>query len=395
MLRELFKKPFVLLFLTLVGVNAFGTVKNSELDWHGHSVMDLGRWKHSIAERINPRFFDELSILPNMQSDHFLSYRAAKLYFHEVDFDQLLPLTQVDGYFFTFDYDKSVLQGVNFYQSAFKFDHLRLIDKDLFTRRYIAPGISYRINENTEYNLSILFAQQNYSDMSFLASEVRDYNQLDLYTVNYGETSSGLGARLGLSQQLFNRLSFSIDYQSKIDMEGFGRLVGVQADPADFDIPESLSFSLALQLGADNTLLFKAKRSYYSDINAFVSRSFPNIFLTFLNDLESPVFQWDDHTAYSVALEHRFNSSTLINLEYSGRQQPGATDANLTTILNAISAAYRMKVGLKASFLGGELDLYASYAPKPLTFGRTDFGHVDGVLSGKHTEAVMAWIFQF
>lgn len=395
MLGNYSKKAFLLLSLALGSTGVFAAAEETRSAWTNHSTMDLGRWRHSIAERINPKFFGELDMLPDAQNKHFLSYRAARLYFDDIDFKQLLPLTQFEGYFFTFDYDKSVLRGVNFHQSLFKFDNLRLLDKDFFTRSYVAPGISYRVNERSEYSLSVLFAQQNYSDMNFLASEVRDYDQLDLYSVNYGETSSGLGIRLGASQRLFDWLNFSMNYQSKIDMDGFSRLLGVQADPADFDIPESLDFSVALQLGGRNTLLLNAKRSYYSDINAFVSRSFPNIFLTFLNDLESPHFQWDDHTVYSVALEHQFRGGTVINLEYSGRQQPSATDADLTTILNAISADYSIKMGLKAPLFGGELDLYASYAPKPLTFGRTDFGHVDGVLSGKHTEAVMAWIFHF
>lgn len=362
--------------------------------WSDQTHMNLGHWRHSIAERINPNFYSELkpSHFETVAAD--LSYQGAKLYFNTDRFQQLNKLIDGKSYFFTFDYDERILQPVNFYDSTFKVDQM-LVSKDSFSRSYIAPGIAYRVNDSTEYNLAIVFAQQNYNDINFLASEIAGADQLDLYAVSYNETSNGLGLNLGMNQKVFDWLSVETQYQSKIDMDGFSRLVGVQADPADFDVPEHLSMSVGLQLSERNALRLNAKHSIYQDINAFVSRSFPDIFLTFLNDMESPEFRWDNQTMYSVALEHQFKNGAVVNFEYSGRQQPPATDKNLTTILNAISAEYSVRVGLTTPMFGGQLDLYGSYAPKPLNFGRTDFGQVDDVLKGKHTEAVVSWLYTF
>lgn len=369
-------------------------VSQQNAAWSGQTHMDLGHWKHSIAERINPNFYTELNALQLEPVAASLSYQGAKLYFNADRFQQLSQLTEGKNYFFTFDYDEKILQPVNFYDATFQVDQL-LISKDSFSRSYIAPGIAYRVNDDTEYNLAVVFAQQNYNDINFLASEINGADQLDLYAVSYNETSNGLGLNLGMKQQVFDWLSIETHYQSKIDMDGFSRLVGVQADPADFDIPEHLSMSLGLQLSERNALRLDAKHSIYKDINAFVSQSYPDIFLTFLNDLESPDFQWDNQTMYSVALEHQFNNGAMINVAYSGRQQPPATDQNLTTILKAISAEYSVRVGFSAPLLGGQLDMYGSYAPKPLNFGRTDFGQVDDVLKGEHKEAVVSWLYTF
>ncbi len=363
-------------------------------EWAGESRMDLGHWRHSIAERINPNFFESLAINPLSQAAEGLSFEGAKLYFNADRFAHFEQLTEGKSYFFTFDYDSAVLQPVNFYDSTFSFDQ-KLVSSDSFSRTFFAPGIAYRVNDQTEYNFSVVFAQQNYNDINFLASEINGSDQYDLYAVSYTETSNGLGLNFGIKQQLFDWLSFETQYQSKINMDGFSRLVGVQADPADFDIPEHIAMSVGVQLTQRNALRVNAKHSYYNDINAFVSPSFPSIFLTFLNDLESPEFAWDNQTVYSVALEHQFNNGAVVNLEYSGRQQPPATDEDLTTILNAISADYSVRVGLSAPMFGGQIDVYASYAPKPLNFGRTDFGNVDDVLDGKHTEAVVSWLYQF
>ncbi len=357
--------------------------------------MDLGHWRNNIADRIYPNFYANLQLSPMDQYAGALSLQGAKMYFNVERLNELSQLTDGKSYFFTFNYDQSFLQPVNFYDSAFKFDQVLLRDKESFSRSIFAPGIAYRVNDNSELSLAVVFAQQNYSDINFLANEINGFNQLDLYSANYSETSNGLGLNLGVSQKIFNRITVDAEYQSKIDMDGFSRLLGVQADPADFDIPEQIKLSVGFDLSGRNALTLKATHNYYSDINAFVSRSFPNIFLSFLNDFESPEFNWADQTVYAVNLAHKFNSGAVINLEYSGRQQAPATDADLTTILEAISAPYSVRLGLNTPFFGGELDLYASYAPKPLNFGRTDFGRVSSELKGEHAEAVLSWLYTF
>ena len=358
-------------------------------------TMELGHWRNNIAKRIYPNFYADLQLSAADQFADALSFQGAKLYFNADRFNEISELTDGKSYFFTFDYDQKRLQPISFQDSFFKFDQLLLRDNDTFSRSIFAPGIAYRVNDDSELSLAVVFAQQNYSDINFLASEINGSDQLDLYAVSYTETSNGLGLNLGMSQKFFGRFTVDTQYQSKIDMDGFSRLLGVQADPADFDIPEQINVALSFDISSKDSITFKATHNYYSDINAFVSRSYPSIFLTFLNDLESPDFQWDDQTVYAVKLAHQFDNGAMINIEYSGRQQPPATDADLTTILEAISAPYSVRVGLNTALLGGELDLYASYAPKPLNFGRTDFGNVSNELKGKHAEAVLSWLYTF
>ncbi|TDR22786.1 hypothetical protein C8D91_1279 [Marinicella litoralis] len=357
--------------------------------------MDLGHWRNDIANRIFPNFYSNLQLNQIDQFADALSFQGAKMYFNADRFHQLKNLTDGKSYFFTFDYDQSFLKTVSFRENHFQYDPFLLTDKDSFRRSIFAPGFAYRVNDNSELSLAVVFAQQNYSDINFLASEINGFDQLDLYSVSYTETSNGLGLNLGISQRVFSRFVIDTKYQSKIDMDGFSRLLGVQADPADFDIPEKIDMAVGFGISDNDTVTLRATHSFYSDINAFVSRSYPDIFLTFLNDFESPDFLWDDHTVFSFSYEHAFKGGAKLNLEYAGRQQPPATDRDLTTILNAISAPYSVRVGLSTPLFGGELDLYASFAPKPLNFGRTDFGSVSSELKGKHTEAVLSWLFIF
>ena len=357
--------------------------------------MDLGHWRNDIAERIYPNFYSNLQLSPVTQIADSLSFQGAKLYFSADRFGQIKQLTEGKAYFFTFDYDQSFLQTVSFQENQFSYDQFLLNKQDSFNRSVFAPGVAYRVNDNSELSFAVLFAQQNYSDINFLATEINGFDQLDLYSSSYNETSNGLGINLGLSQRISDKFVIDTKYQSKIDMDGFSRLLGVQADPADFDVPEQVDVAFGFDLTKTDTVTLRATHSYYSDINAFVSRSYPDIFLTFLNDFESPDFLWADHTVYALSYEHAFKSGAVVNIEYAGRQQPSATDADLTTILKAISAPYSLRVGLSAPLFGGTADLYASYAPKPLNFGRTDFGSVSSELKGNHAEAVMSWLYRF
>jgi hypothetical protein len=359
------------------------------------AIMDLGHWRNDIAARIYPNFYRELNTTSTPDFSQAVSFAGAKFYYSQDRLSDLGDLMSGKSYFFTFDYEKSFLRPSSFSDQAFEFDQMVFTDREMYSRRIFAPGVAFQLSEQSQFNFAVLFAQQNYSDMNFLASPILTYSQLDLYPVSYTETSNGLGVNLGLTHRLTGWLSLETHFQSKIDMDGFSQLLGVQADPADFDIPASVDVAVNFQVSPRNSFQLIARHNYYSDVNAFVSRSYPDIFLTFLNDMESPEFKWADQTVFALGYSHTFKQGTEFNIEYTGRQQPPATDDDLTTILKAISADYSVRVGVSTPILGGQLDLYASYAPQPLNFGRTDFGRVSSAFEGRHTEAVLTWLKTF
>ncbi len=362
--------------------------------------MDLGHWRNTIAEKILPIFYFDLNAQPsNSQDVGIIDFKAADLYLEDQVYFQV-PMDNFDadvstGHFFTFDFDRSIYHPTNFSNRLTGADNFLLYDNQILSRSFLVPGFSYQFSDSSELNVAVVFAQQNYSDINFIASEISGNNQLDLYAVSYTETSDGLGVRASFGQDLFGIARLQTGFQNKIDMEGFSRLLGVQADPADFDIPAQANLDLSIRMGKHNNLTLSTRRDYYSDVNAFVSESYPDIFLTFLNDLQNPNFDWSDLTVYSASLDHRFTDGTVISLEYATRQQPSPTDNNLRIILDSITSDYSVRMGLNSPLLGGQFDFYASFAPKPLNFGRTDFGRVRNVLEGKHIEAVMSWTYNF
>ena len=369
-------------------------VESRTIDSHMH----LGHWKQNIADKIYPRFYDRtVTQYGDAAALQMMSVRGAKLYYdvpNYLAFDVKLDLANT---FFTFEYDNFLSRDTNTSDRFTEADVLLLYNNgQILSRSLLVPGFSYRLQNNSEFNFSVVFAQQNYSDTNFVSKEINGLDQFDLYAISYTENREGLGIRLGFNQQLNDKFGFNVSFQNRIDMEGFSRLLGVQADPADFDIPAQVDVAFNYNINPNNKLSFKVHQDRYSEINAYTSPSYPRIFLTFLNDLESPDFAWRDLTFYSAAFEHTFaDEDTVITLEYTGRQQPLATDDQLSTILEATTSNYSLRLGVGTKLLGGQFDFYGSYASKPLNFGRTDFGRVENVLSGAHKEAVMSWTYHF
>ena len=94
----------VLCFLSFVSikVSAANVTDHLKASWTEQTRMNLGHWRHSIAERINPNFYAQLnpSHFENVAAD--LSYQGAKLYFNADRFQQLSKLIDGKSYFFTF-----------------------------------------------------------------------------------------------------------------------------------------------------------------------------------------------------------------------------------------------------------------------------------------------------
>jgi hypothetical protein len=159
--------------------------------------MDLGHWRSDIAARIYPNFYRELNTAPTAEFSQAVSFAGAKYYFSHEQLNYLGDLMDGKSYFFTFDYEKSFIRPTSFADNPFEFDQLLFTDREMYSRRIFAPGVAFQLSDQSQFNLAVLFAQQNYSDMNFLASPILTYSQLDLYPVSYTETSNGLGVKFG------------------------------------------------------------------------------------------------------------------------------------------------------------------------------------------------------
>lgn len=191
-----------------------------------------------------------------------------------------------------------------------------------------------------------------------------------LLTNRAAESSHGTGVRLALNSPISEQLSWSVAYQSRIDMESFRSVQGLFSEPGKFDIPASGRIGLDYLLPGALSLGVAAQRIFYSDVAPFTSLALPDRFLALLGDGASPEFAWRDLTVYSATLSWAASSRDRVEFRYTTRQQPSPTSALLLDALRP-EFTHRNFAAAWSRDLGrfGGLSVAASYAASEYFLG--------------------------
>ena len=350
----------------------------------------LGHWKQAMARQIFPRFYFSLE---NSQSDNTGTSETNRAIPVFADDNNHFEFALDSKTRFTFDRSQGIFEPSLFHSATLDEASLGLSNNQFLQQQLVVPGFSHQVSENSFMNVSAVFAFQSYADLSLGSLLQADDNRLE-YVSPAVETSRGVGVRLGYNQQLGKRLTVHTHFQSRINMDEFGRVHGVYSEPGDFDVPAEAGIDLAISTFAGGAINLKAEQTFYSNINAFPTKALPERFLSLLQDGTSPEFAWRDLTVYSIGYEHRLGEKTRASIEITSRQQPEPTSDILALVLDQASANRNLRLSVDTRLYGGLLTFYASYAPKPLVFGRTELGQVNRSLD-KHTEGVIVWTRSF
>jgi hypothetical protein len=369
--------------------------------------MYLGEWKSDMAAKIMPRYFDYIannnsriinqtpSILP---SDRYNTYssRTSNLVFSK---DSNI-FKNNNGLLFSFqteqtnanDFTINQILGNRFTKSKFTESD---INTSFINQQLYAPGYSYTYGLSS-FGFAAVLVQQNFIDNTFGSMTLESSNSSSIYNDKVlFETNRGIGYQVNYSHKLPFNSNLSFNYQSKIEMNEFGSNGNGYKDPGDFDIPEYYSFDFNLAVFDSNTINFKAQRILYNEILAKVHDGYSEEFLQIFNSPVQPSFEWDDLTVYSLGYEKTLNEGSSLGLDLTSRQQAPATEEFLNQILNNDTAEYSYKLSFKQILAGGELNLFASYADKPVLIGRTDFGRFTQNNLDTHIEAGISWNLHF
>ncbi len=359
----------------------------------GQSVggAHLGHWKQAIARHIFPRFYFLLDVDRSSVSTSGHRHQQAIPVF--ADSASHFDISLGAKNHFTFELSRGMFESIPF--SGGDMDNVMMAAQynQLIQQQLVVPGFSRQVSETSAMSLSAVFAFQSYADLSLGSLLQPDENVLE-YVSPAVETSRGVGARLGFVKRLGQRMKVRGHLQTRINMDTFSRVHGVYSEPGDFDLPARAGLDLAIQTTSEGTVNLKAEQTLYSGINAFPTKALPERFLTLLQDGTSPEFAWRDLMVYSVGYEQRLGKSSSMGIEVSTRRQPQPTSDILALVLDQAVADYSMRLSFNTQVQGGQLQFYASYAPKPLIFGRTELGQVNRAF-GRHTEAVVIWARSF
>jgi len=343
-----------------------------------------------MARQIFPRFYFSLEGQHNDRAEATEYNRAIPVFADDRNHFEFALDSKTR---FTFDRNQGIFEPSLFHSATLDESSLGVTNNQYLHQQLVVPGFSHQVSEHSTMNVSAVFAFQSYADLSLGSLLQPDDNHLE-YVSPAVETSRGVGVRLGFNQQLGKRLNIQTHFQSRINMDEFGRVHGVYSEPGDFDVPAEAGIDVAIAAFAGGAINLKAEQTYYSNINAFPTKALPERFLSLLQDGTSPEFAWRDLTVYAIGYEQRLGKETRARIEITTRQQPEPTSAILALVLDQASANRNLHLSVDTRLYGGQLTFYASYAPKPLVFGRTELGQVNRSL-GKHTEGVIIWTRSF
>jgi hypothetical protein len=382
---------------------------SSRLGYGENSVgsMYLGEWKNDIVAKIMPRYFEDIakdssrisssqpSLLPTERYNSYLSRTTSIVFSKDSNI-----FKSNNGLLFSFQFESlepnefalNEILGSHFSKSKIsKFDNV----SNFVNQQTYVPGYSYTYGLSS-FGFAAVLVQQNFIDSTFGSMTLESSNSSSLYNDRVlFETNRGIGYQLSYSLNLPFKSNFNLNYQSKIEMNEFGSNGNGYRDPGDFDIPEYYTLALNIPVIESNIVNFSSQRILYSDIAARVHNGYSEDFLRLFNSPVQPTLVWDNLTVYTLGYKRIVSDETSWSLDMSSRQQAPATDEFLNQILNNDTAEYSYKISLKQQLAGGELNLFASYADKPVLIGRTDFGRFTQNNLDSHVEAGISWNLYF
>ena len=185
-----------------------------------------------------------------------------------------------------------------------------------------------------------------------------------------GETVMGHGVRMDYRLPVGGQFAWRWSAQSKLEMDAFESLYGINAEPGDFDLPARLGMQMEWMARSNLALALGVERIYFGDITPFTSNALPQRLLSLMADGNAPDFAWQDLTVYSAEgrIADRWHGQWL--LRYTTRQQPAPASDLYRRALESEYADTNISLGYRRGLAGwGEMALTASYAPSMAFLG--------------------------
>jgi long-chain fatty acid transport protein len=219
---------------------------------------------------------------------------------------------------------------------------------------FIAPTISYKINDNHSVGLSVKIAYQTFEAFGiqgvcgFFSSNAAKCSN------NHHDGSWGLGLGIGWTGKITPTLTLGAVYQSKTSMQKFDEYQGLFAEQGSFDIPENYGIGLAWQAMPQLVIAADVQQINYSKIKA-IANPIGNLLL----GPSGAGFGWEDMTVYKIGIAYDINKDLTIRAGYNHGSQPIPQSQTFFNILApgvvedhlTLGATWRLQNGGEVTFM--------------------------------------------
>ncbi len=199
---------------------------------------------------------------------------------------------------------------------------------------FISTTYSRKISDTASWGISGIVVYQTFEaeGLANFAGFSLDPGNL---SNNGGDSSTGIGIRLGIQGEVAPGVTLGASIQPKIDMGEFDKYAGLFAENGDFDIPSTWTIGLAWHISSSRVFQIDVQQINYEDVAAVSNPIAP------LTDTSSCMpgptggtgdgclggangagFGWEDMTIVKIGYEWQNDSKWTWRLGYSFGDQP-------------------------------------------------------------------------
>ncbi|MEZ5644694.1 MAG: outer membrane protein transport protein [Burkholderiaceae bacterium] len=238
----------------------------------------------------------------------------------------------------------------------------------------VAPTVAYKLNDDHALGVSPLLVHQRFKAYGLQAFGLPNQG---------GDSSNGIGVRLGYTGHLGDRVTVGASYSPKINMGKFDRYQNLFAGHGDFDIPENYAMGVALKVTPTLELAADYSRINYSKVPAIGNASLAN-FANGFGSPNGPGFGWRDVNVVKLGAQWQMNSQWTLRAGYNRGTNPvTGPDVFLNTLAPGVirehftmGATWAMSPNaeLTMAIWHGRENTVSGQAPAPTTIGMSQNG---------------------
>ena len=202
---------------------------------------------------------------------------------------------------------------------------------------FIAPTFAMKIDDKSSFGVSLNLIRQTFEayGLEGFAGFTADNTTTTNLTGMGEDDSTGFSIKLGYQNDINDKLSFGIAYQTMSEMSKFSKYKELFAEQGDFDIPSNWTVGLTFKATPKMNVMLDMQQINYTDV-ASISNANNNT-MGVLGANNGRGFGWDDMTILKLGMDFAVNDGLVIRAGYSTGDQPiGANDTSFNLIAPAV-----------------------------------------------------------
>ncbi|WML90310.1 outer membrane protein transport protein [Thiothrix lacustris] len=228
-------------------------------------------------------------------------------------------------------YDSGVPFGRGFFSSTATAPGASSTSIDL-KQVFVSPTASYKVNDRVAVGASVNLVAQRFEAEGLGAFTGASASNTNL-TDNGGDTSTGIGATVGVQGKISDKLSAGLAYRSKVGMGKLEKYQGLFPNGGEFDVPAATTAGIAYQVAPQTLIAADIANIEYSGVDAIGNSSSKLYAGSLMGSDNGPGFGWNDQTVYKVGVKHQVNDGLAVMAGYNYGKNPVKSSETTVNVL--------------------------------------------------------------